>query len=61
MPLIFDKIDEMTNFYNEIPLNTKREVAMLNQKKVLVDFGVKLTSKLGETGVKLATLKELFR
>lgn len=59
--MIFDKIDEMTNFYNEIPLNTKREVAMLNQKKVLVDFGVKLTSKLGETGVKLATLKELFR
>jgi hypothetical protein len=33
----------------------------LNQKKVLVDYGVKLTLKLGETGVKLTVLKDLFR
>jgi hypothetical protein len=44
-----------------LPLNTKKELAAVSQKKQIVDFAIRLLDKLAEPIIKMPSVKELYR
>jgi hypothetical protein len=61
LDLLYEKLEQATTFYTDVQLNTKKELAGINQKRLLADFAGRLLGKLAETGIKMANIKDMFR
>lgn len=61
MDTVYERLDRATNFYTDVQLNTKKELAGINQKRLIVDFAGRLLDKLAETNIKMATVKDMYR